>query len=168
MKPPPRPPNSRRPIRPATSEPPIPTRMVSPIDMGSRPGIARRPSAPTIRPVMTSRMMNVSMRAPYPNRADLSPPLGREVDWSPAQPLQPVVLNGARVSLRPVAIEDAEALFEAGRDPGIWTYLPYGPYSHVDEMRSRVAEMQAATDTLFFAIWVDGIPQGIASYLRID
>jgi hypothetical protein len=34
--------------------------------MGSGPGIARRPRAPTIRPVITSKMMNVIMGAPYP------------------------------------------------------------------------------------------------------
>src|SRR3954470_3156005 len=72
-KPPPRPPNSRRPISPATSEPPMPTRIVWPTDIGSRPGIARRPRAPTIRPVSTSRIMNVIMRPPYPIRAAVSP-----------------------------------------------------------------------------------------------
>src|SRR3954452_15766137 len=71
--PPPRPPNSRRPMRPATSEPPTPTRMVCPMPMGSGPGIARRPRAPTINPVSTRRMMNVIMRGPYPNRARKSP-----------------------------------------------------------------------------------------------
>src|SRR4051794_16935936 len=71
--PPPRPPNSRRPMRPATSEPPTPTRMVCPMPIGSGPGIARRPRAPTINPVSTRRMMNVIMRGPYPNRARKSP-----------------------------------------------------------------------------------------------
>src|SRR4051812_42208612 len=76
MNPPPRPPNSRRPIRPATKEPPIPTRIVWPTDIGSRPGMARRPRAPTIRPVITSKMMNVIMRGPYPIRAARSPDFG--------------------------------------------------------------------------------------------
>src|SRR5690349_17605360 len=73
MKPPPRPPNRSLPIRPATSEPPIPTRIVWQIDIGSRPGIASRPRAPTMRPVSTRRMMNVIMRGLYPKRALASP-----------------------------------------------------------------------------------------------
>ena len=47
--------------------------MVWPIDIGSRPGIARRPRAPTISPVITSKMMNVSMTKPYPDRGPISP-----------------------------------------------------------------------------------------------
>src|SRR3954453_12502582 len=61
-------------MRPATSEPPMPTRIVCPTDIGSRPGIARRPRAPTMRPVITRRMMNVIMRRPYPIRGEKSPP----------------------------------------------------------------------------------------------
>src|SRR3954447_16532855 len=63
-------------MRPATSEPPMPTRIVCPTDIGSRPGIARRPRAPTMRPVITRRMMNVIMRGPYPKRARKSPAAG--------------------------------------------------------------------------------------------
>src|SRR3954452_5956910 len=68
MNPPPRPPTSSRPTSRATSEPPMPTRIVWPIPIGSGPGIARRPSAPTTRPVITSKMMNVIMRGLYPER----------------------------------------------------------------------------------------------------
>ena len=89
------------------------------------------------------------------------------IDWSPAQPPVPRELFGRYVSLRPVQPDDAEALFEASRDPAIWTYLPYGPYATLDDFRGRVAEMIAADDTLYFTIRVDGVPRGIASYLRI-
>src|SRR6266536_1618048 len=48
-------------------EPPIPSAIVAPIDIGSGPGTARRASAPTIRPPTRSRMMKRSrpMRRPY-------------------------------------------------------------------------------------------------------
>ena len=55
-------------------------------------------------------------------------PLGPEIDWTPAAAVEPRELRGAYVKLRPVAAGDAGALFEAGRDPAIWTYLPYGPF----------------------------------------
>src|SRR3954453_23948446 len=171
MNPPPRLPNSRRPISPATSEPPTPTRIVWPMDIGSGPGIARRPRAPTMSPVMTSRMMNVIMSEAYPGRGDPSPnrqPLGQPLGWTPAALPDGSALAGSEVLLRKAGPADAEALFAAGQDPEIWTYLPYGPYESVDAMRARLDEMAASDDTLFFTICRDGQPQGVASYLRIE
>jgi RimJ/RimL family protein N-acetyltransferase len=89
------------------------------------------------------------------------------IDWAPVQAPAPRELAGRYVTLRPVQATDAEALYEASRDPAIWTYLPYGPYASIDEFRARVAEMMTAGDTLYLVICVDGVPQGIASYLRI-
>jgi RimJ/RimL family protein N-acetyltransferase len=94
--------------------------------------------------------------------------IGRELDWSPVEPPARDELVGERVTLRPARTEDAEALYEAGRDPAIWTYLPYGPFASADDLRAKLREMEASDDPLFFAIWRDGAPQGIASYLRID
>ncbi|HEX6712508.1 MAG TPA: GNAT family protein [Thermoleophilaceae bacterium] len=90
------------------------------------------------------------------------------IDWTPVQAPAARELTGRHVTLRPVVMEDAEPLFEAGRDPAIWTYLPYGPFETVEAMRGRVAEMIEATDTLYLVASVDGVPQGIVSYLRID
>jgi RimJ/RimL family protein N-acetyltransferase len=75
-------------------------------------------------------------------------------------------LEGERVVLRPIR-DDAEALFEAGRDPSIWTYLPYGPYSDVEELRSALDEQAASSDPLFYVVEAGGRPLGIVSYLRI-
>jgi RimJ/RimL family protein N-acetyltransferase len=70
--------------------------------------------------------------------------------------------------LRPIDPDaDAAPLFDAGRDPGIWTYLPYGPYATVDELRSALEGQARSDDPLFFVVEVDGVPLGIVSYLRI-
>ncbi|WP_349409746.1 GNAT family protein [Pseudalkalibacillus sp. SCS-8] len=37
---------------------------------------------------------------------------------------QPVTLEGERVTIRPMEAEDVKDLYEAGRDPQIWTYMP--------------------------------------------
>jgi RimJ/RimL family protein N-acetyltransferase len=71
------------------------------------------------------------------------------------------------VQLRPVATADAAPLFAVSRDPAIWTYLPYGPYSSADALRERLAAIESSDDPLFFTIERDGSPQGVASYLRI-
>jgi RimJ/RimL family protein N-acetyltransferase len=90
------------------------------------------------------------------------------IDWTPVQPPAPDELVGRWVTLRPVHLTDADALFEASRDDAIWTYLMYGPFAGVADMRARLEEIDASTDQLFFAIVRDGVPQGIASYLRIE
>src|SRR4051794_34130842 len=95
--------------------------------------------------------------------------LGREVDWTAARPPSGKALIGRFVTLRTVEPGDAEALFEAGRDPAIWTYLPYGPFATLEEFRARTAEMRGSGDPLYFAVCPDGAEaQGVASYLRID
>ena len=69
--------------------------------------------------------------------------------------------------LRPLdAAADAEALYAASRDPGIWTYLPYGPYASAGDMQRDLEAFAASDDPLFFTIETDG-PAGVASYLRI-
>src|SRR3954467_2536512 len=170
MNPPPRPPKSSRPMMPATSDPPTPTRIVWPIDIGSLPGIAKRPSAPTISPVMTSRMMNVIMVSDVPSSKKTSPmsgELGPDVVWSPARRPGEEQLRGDRMLLRRLRTEDTEALFEAGRDPAIWAYLPYGPFETPGAMREYVAVYEGKDDPVFYALERDGRPQGVASYLRI-
>jgi RimJ/RimL family protein N-acetyltransferase len=77
-------------------------------------------------------------------------------------------LHGERVLLRPVDPEaDAEPLFEAGREPAIWTYLPYGPYASAHEQEAALADQAASEDPVFFVVEVNGRPRGIVSYLRI-
>jgi RimJ/RimL family protein N-acetyltransferase len=90
------------------------------------------------------------------------------LNWSPVAPPVRAELAGRHVTLRPVSVADAEALFEAGRDPAIWTYLPYGPFDSVEAMRARLAAIEDSLDPLFFTVVRGGEPQGIVSYLRID
>ena len=72
------------------------------------------------------------------------------------------------MAVRPLdAQSDHEALFEAGRDPEIWTYLPYGPYGDADALLAELAAFERSDDPLFFTIVRDGVPLGVASYLRI-
>ena len=101
-------------------------------------------------------------------------PLGAEVDWTPVKPPSRAPLLGSHVLLRPVdAVADAEALYAVSHppegDPAIWTYLPYGPYEHPDQMRLLLDWAEKSDDPLFFALvgLADEQPVGLASYLRI-
>jgi RimJ/RimL family protein N-acetyltransferase len=101
-------------------------------------------------------------------------PLGAEVDWTPVQRPSHTPLRGSHVLLRPVdAAADADALYAVSHppegDPAIWTYLPYGPYEHPDQMRQLLDWAESSEDPLFFALaeLVDERPVGLASYLRI-
>lgn len=101
-------------------------------------------------------------------------PLGAEVDWTPVEPPSRAPLLGSHVLLRPVdAGADAEALYAVSHppegDPAIWTYLPYGPYEHPDQMRLLLDWAEKSDDPLFFALvgLADEQPAGLASYLRI-
>jgi RimJ/RimL family protein N-acetyltransferase len=78
-------------------------------------------------------------------------------------------LQGDRVVLRPIApAADAVPLFEAGRDPAIWAYLPYGPYASAGEMQAALEENASSDDPIFYVVEVDGTPLGIVSYLRVE
>ena len=75
--------------------------------------------------------------------------------------------------LRPVAADDAEALFAISHlpdgDPTIWTYLPDGPYESPQQLRDMLAWAATSEDPLYFAIvpLAAERPLGICSYLRI-
>jgi RimJ/RimL family protein N-acetyltransferase len=81
-----------------------------------------------------------------------------------------VSLRGERVKLVPVSAEHADELFVAGHDGDsrLWEYLPYGPFSGVEEMRLWLAACAASEDPRFFAIVSQegGRAVGMASYLR--
>ena len=59
-----------------------------------------------------------------------------------------------------------ESLHDDG-DPHLWDYLPYGPFGRED-WHQWFESARASTDPLFFALVVDGVPLGQASYLRIE
>jgi RimJ/RimL family protein N-acetyltransferase len=82
-----------------------------------------------------------------------------------------VSLRGQRVRLVPVDPEHAAELFAAGHDggdPALWEYLPYGPFSGVEEMRLWIGACAQSEDPQFFTILdsATGRALGMASYLR--
>src|SRR3954452_23236736 len=90
--------------------------------------MARRPRAPTIRPVITSKMMNVIMRGPYPIRAARSPDFGDEfrdrVDNPRGAEREQLGLLAARDARE--AEDRLEACFEAGDDVRVHTVADHG------------------------------------------
>ncbi|HEX8743069.1 MAG TPA: GNAT family protein [Thermoleophilaceae bacterium] len=73
--------------------------------------------------------------------------------------------------LRPLRAGDAAPLFEeSARDPGLWTYLPYGPFEDEAGLRAWLADAERSSDPLFFAIvpLPGERPTGQASYLSIE
>lgn len=57
--------------------------------------------------------------------------------------ITPVALVGKRARIQPMEERHAEALFEAGRDPSIWTYMPMSIRSP-EQMRELVRQALAA------------------------
>jgi RimJ/RimL family protein N-acetyltransferase len=101
-------------------------------------------------------------------------PVGPDVDWRPAARPARIELTGTHVRLRPLDAErDAEALYAESHppsaDPGLWTYLPNGPYADPAAMREALRAAEASADPLFCTIvpLPGERPAGIASYLRI-
>ena len=91
-----------------------------------------------------------------PRSCASSPRRARSPVARPARVLEPVSLRGQRVRLVPVDPEHAAELFAAGHDggdPALWEYLPYGPFSGVEEMRLWLsAPARQSEDPLFYAI----------------
>jgi len=83
-------------------------------------------------------------------------------------------LEGRRVRLEPLEPgSHAPGLFACSHgDPAtevLWTYLSYGPFAGVEEMRAFLEEIAPSEDPLFFAV-VDlerGAPAGMVSFLNI-
>ncbi len=100
--------------------------------------------------------------------------IGADVDWRPARRPARTELRGTHVLLRPLdADRDAEALHAQSHppaaDPGLWTYLPSGPYRDPAELRDALRVAAASEDPLFFTLvtLAGDQPAGVASYLRI-
>ena len=84
---------------------------------------------------------------------------GRHIDlgtlldtWQGAQPPAPKVLAGKHCRLERLRPAHAEGLFEAysaDREGAVWDYLPYGPFSSIDEFRAFLDASCLGTDPLF-------------------
>ena len=100
--------------------------------------------------------------------------VGAPLDWRPAARPRPIVLEGRYVRVRPVdAAADAPSLFAQSHPPiagpGLWTYLPTGPYRDGGELRRELQLAERSQDPLTFALvpCPHDQPAGVASYMRI-
>ncbi len=69
--------------------------------------------------------------------------------------IEPVTLQGQLVCLEPLRMEHAGELYEASRDPGLWTYKPVAQPRSLTEMEHLIASVlqhQQAGACLPFAI----------------
>jgi RimJ/RimL family protein N-acetyltransferase len=101
-------------------------------------------------------------------------PVGPPVGGEPALPPTRDTLSGRDVSL--VAVDpDAHvgALFPATHGDedreAVWTYMPYGPFTDVGEMRAWLASIAPSADPSYFTVIGrdSGSPVGVVSYLNI-
>jgi RimJ/RimL family protein N-acetyltransferase len=102
-------------------------------------------------------------------------PVGEPVDGVDARPPSREPLEGRFVTLEPLEPRHAERLWRAAHDgtpeaKRMWTYMPYGPFASVPEMRSWMEGVAGSTDPMFFTV-LEGeerMPIGMASFLNVD
>lgn len=85
----------------------------------------------------------------------------------------PVTLTGRSVRLEPLLIEHAPGLLEIGREESIWTWLPRGPLTDLDDAKQWIEGTHEGLRNgarLPFAIisLTDGAVAGSTSYLNIS
>jgi RimJ/RimL family protein N-acetyltransferase len=98
-------------------------------------------------------------------------PLGEELDWQPVEAPARVALEGTSVRLEPLDPDaHGDSLHDAGRDPRIWEYLPYGPFGERAAFDAYLGRMASTEDPLAYAIVEadSGRALGVATYLRIE
>lgn len=97
-------------------------------------------------------------------------PVGEPVEWSPRPAPEPVRLVGRSAVVEPVAALHAPALFEATRDPALWTYRTDEPPTSVEDLVRRIDGWAAARDTRTFALLPTdtGVAAGLATLCRLD
>ncbi len=105
---------------------------------------------------------------------DLGQPIGDAVPgWVPRPRPPRTPMEGRLCRVEPLfadahaaALHEAHTLDAEGRN---WTYLPYGPFSSVDEYRAWVGSKESLDDPMFYAIVAlpEARPVGVASFLRI-
>lgn len=105
------------------------------------------------------------------NTNDFGQPVGNDLrGWVPPPMIPDAVLSGIYVRLRPLTVDDAEAvhlaLGEARHD--LWTYMPFGPFCSVEDASDYLRYMVDQSDWRPYIIEVDGLVQGFKSYLRIN
>lgn len=102
--------------------------------------------------------------------------LGEAVeDWKPSLfPSRRDILTGIHCALDPTSVEkcskdlyDALLLDNAGES---WTYLPYGPFSSLEDFQTMLTQLSNSADVVLYVIIDLNLkkPVGLAAYLRIN
>jgi len=101
-------------------------------------------------------------------------PIGEELSgWSGADRPSRTPLDGRLCRLEPLdADRHLHDLFEAYAEDSagtLWTYIPYGPFQTIAELRDWMEPACALDDPLFFAVidLATGMAGGVAAYMRI-
>lgn len=86
--------------------------------------------------------------------------------------IEPVVLEGNHVRLEPVRLDHSDALWEAGKDPAIWSFIPF-PMRSAADMRKRVegaiAELHRGNALWFATIHrATAAPIGCTGFWSVD
>lgn len=87
------------------------------------------------------------------------------------RPPSRTAFEGRFASVEPLdAVRHGAELFAAARDPGIWDWLAYGPFTEENTMRLWLEQRAVLADPLFFAIRdrADGLAKGMCAWLRLD
>ena len=77
------------------------------------------------------------------------------LDWTPAHVPQPRLLQGRHVRLEPLdPPRHGDDLWEAlhDRDPALWDYLPYGPFTERAAFDNWLAGLGQGRDPLFYVV----------------
>ncbi len=109
------------------------------------------------------------------NINELGQPVGFAIDnWSPRNHPRGARMQGRLCHLEPIDADahaaDLFTAFSLDRDARNWTYLPYGPFATVIELRQWLASTCLGDDPVFFSVidQASGKAVGVASYLRIE
>jgi RimJ/RimL family protein N-acetyltransferase len=102
-------------------------------------------------------------------------PIGDVVEGGPARPPVREPLHGRFVRLEPLdpalhALDLFERSHADPEDDSIWTYLSYGPFDGLDEMREWLAASAVSRDPLFFTVVTTGSGEavGVVSLMNVD
>lgn len=105
--------------------------------------------------------------------------LGQPIGWAIQAPIaiEPATaepMHGAYCHLVPldVAAHGADLFrsYSAALDDGDWTYLPYGPFTNLNDFKTWAAGIDGLDDPMFFTVIdkADGKACGLASFLRVN
>ena len=72
--------------------------------------------------------------------------VGRELHWAKMK-IEPVMLKGRLVRLEPLQMKHASELYEASRDPGLWTYKPVSQPRSLRDMEQLIASVLQSQQT---------------------